>query len=677
MSNLIILGTPDISWFGPASTAAMAKNEELQMRFSSIFNDLYGDGSHDSALKGTVAPKHNPEILRNGVGDLSHLLGSSNSSLLTDARACWIGKEIIESVFSISLVAYFSSPENYIANIPKESDPVRALEIWKDSARCLLSLVRSSRSKVTLLSAEECISASDAHRKFIHERFDMTPWELKGASCPDDVRLALACIQVSMDKESLALFAELEAASHPLSDSTFPRPKIPQVLEKAWQFYNKNLIDKKTQEENELLLLQLHQVQEELESSFLKLKENQEKLEKVKKSQETERKNYEDKLTDQDRQRKLHESEIEKIKVSSSQAIAKCNDSIKNLEVKQTETQEENELLLLQLHQVQEELEHYFLENKRLEKQRFGFASEGARLLRFDSFRLGQWHDTPPHRHLDFTLENAVLGDRELGAVRMRLVEHSGRPGLLVFQGYEQEPPLQHWQSNGEENGIAYMLVVPQDVAGRDFLVAATTSDILLFKEAASLLSVELQASSEHANASRKNEWVRIARRFAELIEDVPARLHYDDIVATCENKVQKFNLKRIWTARRGYSPSLAISWTESLIEIALPADAPPPLANWPHDDASKPCPSLVIDLNPAGKCGPQREFWQRLTSNDREMLLQVISELPNFIYHLIKQNPSIIFDADKYRHSAKSLLKRARSLATGAKPRRKFLGLF
>ena len=92
-----------------------------------------------------------------------------------------------------------------------------------------------------------------------------------------------------------------------------------------------------TQEkENEQLLLQLHQVQEELERVFLAGEKQ--------------------KLDSKDQFLKL-DSQL----VKSQQELA-TEKKKPNLSNQLAEQEKENELLLLQLHQVQEELEHYFLE---------------------------------------------------------------------------------------------------------------------------------------------------------------------------------------------------------------------------------------------------------------------------------------------------------------------------
>lgn len=122
-------------------------------------------------------------------------------------------------------------------------------------------------------------------------------------------------------------------------------------------------------EENELLLTQLHQVQEELERHYLdgqKLKQSLEAAQaqakqlptvqaELKKTQETL------KIT----QGKANELPKVQEKLKEAQAALQAAKTQKAAAPSQ-ELKEENELLLLQLHQVQEELERYYLENQKL-----------------------------------------------------------------------------------------------------------------------------------------------------------------------------------------------------------------------------------------------------------------------------------------------------------------------
>ncbi|MEA1052133.1 hypothetical protein U5801_20315 [Lamprobacter modestohalophilus] len=157
-------------------------------------------------------------------------------------------------------------------------------------------------------------------------------------------------------------------------------------------------------EENELLLLQLHQVQEELESLFLKGKEAQEAFEAEKASliaacdEQTQRANEQAqqaahyqaeakqnqakaeqnqaKAEQSQAKAKQYQAEAKQNQATAEQHKAEADKNAKALDAEKQrsrereaahqDTAEENELLLLQLHQVQEELEQYFLKYQEL-----------------------------------------------------------------------------------------------------------------------------------------------------------------------------------------------------------------------------------------------------------------------------------------------------------------------
>ncbi len=147
--------------------------------------------------------------------------------------------------------------------------------------------------------------------------------------------------------------------------------------------------NKETGQENELLLLQLHQVQEELEAVFLqkqqisqaqeeqgtKLKQLQQELDEAKRHFQAEEKirkglaSEQQKLQTQIEQLTKGRDEQEKLATERQTELAQAKQSQKKLESAEKETEQENELLLLQLHQVQEELEHYFIKYREMVRE--------------------------------------------------------------------------------------------------------------------------------------------------------------------------------------------------------------------------------------------------------------------------------------------------------------------
>ncbi|WP_313409670.1 hypothetical protein [Stutzerimonas kunmingensis] len=118
-------------------------------------------------------------------------------------------------------------------------------------------------------------------------------------------------------------------------------------------------------EENELLLNQLHQVQEELEKHYLdgvSLKEKQAALEKELAQSKAAHQQASKELTTASGKA----TEAEKVRQKLAGELASLQKEKAELQAKAQSDAEENELLLNQLHQVQEELENYYLANREI-----------------------------------------------------------------------------------------------------------------------------------------------------------------------------------------------------------------------------------------------------------------------------------------------------------------------
>lgn len=123
-------------------------------------------------------------------------------------------------------------------------------------------------------------------------------------------------------------------------------------------------LQKDSKEENELLLLQLQQVQEELEANFItrkQLDDEKHQLEQQVKSLKADLQQTQSGVATLESENNELSKQIKKLSEQSTQS-SEAQTQLKDLT-------EENELLLLQLQQVQEELEHYFIENKNLSQK--------------------------------------------------------------------------------------------------------------------------------------------------------------------------------------------------------------------------------------------------------------------------------------------------------------------
>lgn len=123
---------------------------------------------------------------------------------------------------------------------------------------------------------------------------------------------------------------------------------------------------KAAEEENALLLEQLHKVQEELEKLYLQGKENKKNLENL----NAQTKKLQEQLSVEQQAAKKYKDQLaaEQAKIKALQEQLAKAPSNQKTDASVTELKEENDLLLKQLHIVQEELERYFLESQKYKK---------------------------------------------------------------------------------------------------------------------------------------------------------------------------------------------------------------------------------------------------------------------------------------------------------------------
>ena len=186
--------------------------------------------------------------------------------------------------------------------------------------------------------------------------------------------------------------------------SSLEKNKVLEEEITSLQAKQKELIEKEKSKtsENELLLTQLMSVQEELEKYYLESQKNTKEIETIRKSLQEKQKENKSLAKESLAIRQSKDEEIKQLKNNiqektkeSEELKKKLNDAQakqKELIEKEKSKTSENELLLTQLMSVQEELEKYYLENKRLkEKQKESIRYYGAaeRVKQQLSYRLG------------------------------------------------------------------------------------------------------------------------------------------------------------------------------------------------------------------------------------------------------------------------------------------------
>lgn len=214
----------------------------------------------------------------------------------------------------------------------------------------------------------------------LYEALEAAAWLPEGApefrttrtAAPVDALPALLDLLVK-GKRLPTMEAKLTEQAQVLTDTRASLEQVEQQLAQAntrHRELNEALANSRAEqqsasEENELLLAQMHQVQEELEKYYLdsqSLKEQLAERDKQLAASKAQQQKLDDELaasrkaaTQADEARKQLAADIQRLQ----RQLADQNAELQS-------ASEENELMLAQLHQVQEELENYYLANREI-----------------------------------------------------------------------------------------------------------------------------------------------------------------------------------------------------------------------------------------------------------------------------------------------------------------------
>ncbi|MBA1445492.1 MAG: hypothetical protein M3H12_16345 [Chromatiales bacterium] len=375
--------------------------------------------------------------------------GADIPMLWADSRSLWLLDFWATTFPQAKFLLFYIRAESALAYALQQGvDPEQFMEAWYASNQVLIHFQRRNRRCSLLLDAEMAAQQPEALAEAC-QRIGLVLQAANPSPILTTAAPALECLLASQflgEQPAIQdLQMELEASAQPLGEATAhesPQPlevyhsyqqgqvrvelltqardeqaklaverqdQIQQLtkakdeqeklaterqtqLTQAKQAQEKlEAANKETEQENELLLLQLHQVQEELEAVFLqkqqigqaqeeqgtKLKQLQQELDEAKRhfqAEEKIRKGFageQQKLQSQVGQLTKARDEQAKLATEYQAQLVQARQSQEKLEAANKETGQENELLLLQLHQVQEELEAVFLQ-----KQQNGQAQE-------------------------------------------------------------------------------------------------------------------------------------------------------------------------------------------------------------------------------------------------------------------------------------------------------------
>lgn len=267
-------------------------------------------------------------------------------------------------------------------------------------------------------------------------------------------------------------------------------------------------------------------------------------------------------------------------------------------------------------------------------------------------------HPEFPHRHLAFLFPAIGIRGVPYPELEVRLADHHGNPGLVLMRppSTELPAPLYFWEPDGNEDGREYMLLFPSSENCRNKLRAANAQDILLLRKistafARSLKSGDVLLGTDRLTPEDLAFWAWTEDRWFSAFEATSGFLHYDDVggrFLSGDGTTVEIEVENLLAGTR-HLPSLKFTWlageptaggASAKMEFSLPENHIPGFESWRMDARGVPAPTWNPGLFEHQADPGWIERWKRHPAPDRELLLALLAELPNFLYHVHRKNP-------------------------------------
>jgi hypothetical protein len=207
------------------------------------------------------------------------------------------------------------------------------------------------------------------------------------------------------------------------------------------------------------------------------------------------------------------------------------------------------------------------------------------------------------------------------------------------------------------------MLFVPSDQAARDYLVSATTSDLLMIKDTVAIILSDLKMNLLSAEAL--TDWISVAESLLTQINEIPERLHYDSVQSKLEGPSDSIIEKLILNAsfRDRFYPSLRMSWEPDSGKVTIfgAENGRPHFSTWPIDLEGRN--RETLELFAPSSSGNGNAATPNLTKRDQAFLAVLLGEVPNFLVHAANQHPTASARLSALSRKAKGLRKKALKL--------------
>ncbi|MDO9105277.1 MAG: hypothetical protein Q7U57_09980 [Methylovulum sp.] len=582
------------------------------------------------------------------------------------------------------------------------------IQIWLRYNKELLKFYNRHSDRSVLLSYEACVNSPEILRKICGEKLGLNltgiaPEQVKSESTlPLLELLALQILEPYQDAKEL--FAEMEASalntipakgssqnellseaiseyqnlrkhsqqfviqqqenihlvedklnlSNCLADMERERDVLNQAQQQLKQQMDEVQLQQQTahkiiQQENELLLLQLHQVQEELEHCFV---DNQSLI-----------------VLKEDLEKRIIalEYEREQLNQTQQQLSEAQHQSV------QKEIQQENELLLLQLHQVQEELEHYFMEYQGLQSRNEEMASRWQRFYArfpdyydYSAIEICDVDIKADYHAVKWRIDDLLQSNGSIPTLTFKTVVDNGLMGLLFEKGDENNstasllswPLLLNGQAQLFINFCADQAVRSDAISNQCSKLAAT--DWIRVKTLLNVLADALgQENILSSDARSKIDvayWLNVISVLRQAYIDAPAIFRFDTVSLYKEQVNPDY--EHLWfkfkEVRFGDSYWPDFQFRLSAANVKREGFSVFPKLEFPlSDDKTLPFEKWTIEIEDAIGARMELRFalappaidiqvWNSFVAHDQALIASILQQLP-FILECVESQGSRI----------------------------------
>lgn len=333
------------------------------------------------------------------------------------------------------------------------------------------------------------------------------------------------------------------------------------------------------------------------------------------------------------------------------------NINLQNNFVELQDSREEADLLLRQLHKVQEELEFYYLEYRAEKKRADTIESKWEKMLNKHPYYIDCdniiCQNSSDNQGLFWSLENIEIFNRSIDFLQLETLLWQDKIIFRFVEKQDKDLPLLVWNPNSKDNQNNNEFIVCPLIVN-DAIQQLATTDIILLKNLSVLFFQQLQNNKDGIIVSNPNInlFINMFRQIPDFLDNVlPKTLRFDELYIKDYEELGEyenltFHLTNISFANKlyknfefrlacaniqdnqfGTDPKL--EFPEEFGKIIL--------ENWFAESEDNY--GSKLELRFAIPNAMDINVWDKLSQNDKNFIYNLVNLLPNRITQLPKIN--------------------------------------